>query len=268
MNADLSVNISAPVDVYMDDNHNIDSIIFDNSAFHSGRGRKNFFLGTGNFGLGLDVGATYTISDRLVVSAAVTDIGYIKWKKNVTNLRAQGQFEFSGLSMVDVLKGTKTFKEVGNEMLDSLKNAFVVSETADPFATWLPVGVTFGGSYNLSRDFSLGLVSYSRIIGKQIREAFTLSANVNIGNSLSTSVSYTLANHRADNLGAGISFRAGVIQIYMLTDRIPLTWNKIKGDKTIMLPANWNTINLRLGMNLVFGNRIGKKDDIPMVEVQ
>jgi hypothetical protein len=268
LDADLTVNISAPVDVYMDENNNIDSIVFDDSRFDTGRDVRKFFLETENFGLGLDMGATYDISEKFVVSAAVTDIGYIKWKKDVTNLMAKGRFDFSGLSMVDVLKGTKTFKEVGDEMLDSLKNAFVVSETANPFTTWLPVGVTFGGNYRLTRNFSIGVLSYSRIIGKQIREAFTLSANVNLGSSFSTAISYTLANHRADNLGAGISFRAGVIQLYMLADRIPITWDRISGDNKLVIPANWNTINVRLGLNLVFGNRISKKNDIPMVEVQ
>lgn len=268
LDADLKINISAPVHVYSDENNNIDSIVFDDSGFKTNKGRRNFFLGTENMGFGLDAGATYEVSDRIVVSAAVTDIGYIKWKKNVTNLQAKGQFEFSGLSMVDVLKGTKTFQEVGDEMLDSLKNAFTVLETTDPFTTWLPVGVSFGGNFRLTKDFSLGLLSYSRIIGKQIKEALTLSANVNLGNAFSTSVSYTLANHRADNLGAGIAFRAGVIQIYMLADRIPVTWDKITGSTTYIIPSNWNTLNIRLGLNLVFGNRIGKKDDIPMVEVQ
>ena len=268
LNADLTVNISGPVTVYTDDNHDIDSVVFDDSRFDTGRGVRNFFMGTENFGLGLDMGATYDISEKFVVSAAIRDLGYIKWKKDVTNLRAEGQFDFSGLSMVDVLKGTKTFKEVGDEMLDSLKNAFIVSGTSNPFTTWLPISVTFGGNYKLTRDLSLGLLSYSRIIGKQINEALTFSANVNLGNSFSTSVSYTLANHRADNLGAGLAFRAGVIQLYMLADRLPITWNKISGDNTLVIPANWNTINIRLGLNLVFGNRIGKKDDIPMVEVQ
>ena len=143
-----------------------------------------------------------------------------------------------------------------------------MSGTSNPFTTWLPISVTFGGNYKLTRDLSLGLLSYSRIIGKQINEALTFSANVNLGNSFSTSICYTLANHRADNLGAGLAFRAGVIQLYMLADRLPITWNKISGDNTLVMPANWNTINIRLGLNLVFGNRIGKKDDIPMVEVQ
>jgi hypothetical protein len=269
LEADLSVNISAPLEVYMNDNNKIDSIVFDDSEFNSGTGVKKFFLGTENFGLGLDVGATYDISEKFNVSAAVTDLGYIKWKKDVTNLRANGQFEFSGLSMVDVLEGTKTFSEVGDEMLDSLKNAFTVTETENPFTTWLPVGVTLGGNYKLARNFSFGILSYSRIIGKQIREAFTLSANVNFASSFSTSLSYTLANQRADNLGLGIAFRTGIFQFYMLGDRIPLTWDRIRGNSTsLVLPSNWNMINIRLGMNLVFGNRISKKNDIPMVEVQ
>ncbi|MCX6253204.1 MAG: DUF5723 family protein [Bacteroidia bacterium] len=270
LDADLIVNISAPLNVYMDADHNIDSIVFDDKRFESGSGIADFILGKKNMGLGLDIGATYDISDKLMVSAAITDIGYIRWKKDVTNIKAKSQFEFSGFDMLDVINGTKTFEELGKEMVDSLKNSFIVSDSKVPFTTFLPFGVTLGGRYNLTRRFSLGLLSYSRVIGKQLRESMTLSANVNIGNSLSTSLSYTVANHRFDNLGAGVAFRAGIFQFYLLTDRIPVMWNKIKVDSksTITLPKSWNTVNLRLGLNLSFGNRISKKDDKPMVLVE
>ena len=33
----------------------------------------------------------------------------------------------------------------------------------------------------------------------------------------------------------------------------------------MVLPSNWNTVNLRLGMNLTFGNKLKKKDDKPMM---
>jgi len=270
LNADLIVNISAPLKVYMDSDHNVDSIVFDDNRFDTGSGIADFLLGKKNIGLGLDIGATYDISDKLMVSAAITDIGFIKWGKDVTNLQAESQFEFSGLNMLDVFNGTKTFEELGQEMLDSLKNSFIVSDSNVPFTTYLPFGVTLGGSYNLTKSFSVGLLSYSRVIGKQIRESLTLSANVNFGNAFSTSLSYTVANHRFDNLGAGMAFRAGIFQFYMLADRIPVMWNKIIIDSksTIPLPTSWNTINLRLGMNLTFGNRIRKKDDKPMVLVE
>ncbi len=270
LDADLTVNISAPMQVVRDAENNIDDIIFDDERFNSGSGVAKFLMGTNNMGLGMDIGATYDINDKIMVSAAITDIGFIKWKKDVTNLLVEGKYEFSGLNITDVVNGTKTFDELGDDMLDSLKNSFTVSDINNPFTTWLPFGLTVGGRYNLTNSFSLGLLSYSRFIGKQIRESLTLSANVNLGNSLSTSITYTAANHRFDNFGAGLAFRAGVLQFYMMADRIPVIWNKILVDdnSTVPLPACWNTINLRLGMNLVFGNKVKKKNDKPMIVVE
>jgi hypothetical protein len=270
LDADLTVNISAPIKVYMDAaGQKIDSVAFDDKRFETTKGITDFIIGKKNMGIGLDIGATYNITEKLMVSAALTDFGYIKWKKDVTNLQAKSQFEFSGLNMLDVFNGTKTFDELGQEMLDSLKNSFTASDSNEPFTTWLPYGVTIGGSYNLTKRFSLGLLSYSRIIGKQVRESLTMSANVNLGNALSTSFSYTIANHQFDNIGAGLALRAGIFQFYMIADRIPITWNEIIVDNnTIPLPTSWNTFNLRLGMNLAFGNKIKKKDDKPMVLVE
>lgn len=263
LDADVIVNISAPVKVNMDANNNVRSVAFDDSRFNTSKEKADFFLGKKNIGLGLDIGATYDITDKLVVSAAIMDISFIKWKKDVTNLQVKSQFEYSGLNVFDFFDRTNTSEEQGKEMLDSLKNSFIITESNDPFTTWLPYGVTLGGSYNLTRQFSLGLLSYSRVIGKQIRESLTLSANVNLGNVLSTSLSYTVANHQLANLGAGLAFKAGISQFYILTDRIPLMWDKIKvnNNKTISLPTNWNTFNFRIGMNLVFGDRIKKNDD-------
>jgi len=282
LDADLIVNISAPVKVSVNSGHDIQSIVFDKDRFKTSSGIINFISGKNNMGLGLDIGAEYDISDRLKVSAAITDLGFIKWKKDITNLKAKSQFEFSGLNVVDVINGIKTFDELGNEMRDTLKNAFTVSDSKVPFTTNLPLAVTFGGSYNLTKSFSLGLLSYSRIISQQFRESLTLSGNLNLGNVLSTSLGYTFENHRYDNLGAGLAIRAGTCQFYVIADRIPLMWNKVKVDSnrkdnqgveytshsTIPLPEVWDTINFRLGMNLVFGNRITKKADKPMILVE
>lgn len=272
--ANLGVNISGPVDVYMDSNHNIDSIVVDDSRLKN----FDFFSGMKNVGLGLDIGATYDLTDRVVVSASITDLGFIRWKKDITRLSADNQFTFNGLDMVDFFNGSKTIDEIGKEMVDSLKKAFVITNSNSPFTTFLPFGVTFGASYNVTSKFSLGLLSYSRIISKQIREALTLSANINLGNAFSVSVGYTAANHQYDNLGAALAFRTGITQFYLVTDRIPIEWNRISGRKTssdqnkrnynIFIPSSWNTFNIRFGMNLVFGNRVSEKKDKPMILVE
>ena len=268
-NADVTANFSAPLKVYMNADQNVDRIVFDDTRFNTGSEIVSFLSGKKNIGMGFDMGATYDISEKLIVSASITDLGFIKWKKDLTNLHAKSQFAFSGLNMLDVVNGTKTINELGQEMLDSLKNSFKVSVSNVAFTTFLPLGVSLGGSYSLTKSFSLGLLSCSRFIGKQVRESLTLSANVNLGNAFSTSLTYTAANHRFDNFGAGLAFRPGIFQFYILADRIPVMWNKLKSDNSaIMLPANWNTINLRLGMNLSFGNRIKKRNDKTMVAVE
>ena len=270
LEADLDINISGPVSVFLDKNSNIDSIEVNDIESDE---VVSFVMGKKNMGLGLDIGATYDITDRISVSAAVTDIGFIKWKRDVTSLHAESRFEFSGLDLTEVINGTKTFDEAGNELVDSLKNSFVLDDSNEPFTTFIPMGISLGGSYSITNYFSLGLLSYSRLIGKQIRESITMSANLNLSNKFSTSVSYTASNHRFDNLGFGLAFRPGIFQFYMLTDRIPVTWNRIilenesdpRNNSSIVLPASWNTINLRLGMNLAFGNRVSKKNDKPML---
>ena len=61
----------------------------------------------------------------------------------------------------------------------------------------------------------------------------------------------------------------GVTQFYLLSDRIPVLWNRITDkNSNVIIPANWNTVNLRLGMNIVFGNRVKEKNDRPMVLVE
>jgi hypothetical protein len=257
MDADINVNISAPVTIIRDRNDDITDVSFDDDEF------LNSVINGHNPGFALDMGATYQLTKRLRLSAAITDLGFIKWKNNVTNLKIDQNFEFNGVDVSDVLNGNKTFDEVTDELLDSLQNSYTIGETYKPFATMLPTNINIAGEYHLTKSVSLGVLSSSRFIGKQMRESLTMSANVNLGTIFSTSLSYTATNHRYDNLGAGMSLRLGWFQWYVMSDRIPIMWNKIITDKSsdqngneqgsIVIPSHWNTIDFRMGMNMVFG---------------
>jgi nitrogen fixation protein len=164
--------------------------------------------------------------------------------------------ELQGLDFEDIYEGRTTIDDLFGGLIDSLQNAFHLTSPEKPFTTKLPVGFVVGGKYNLNDKFSIGILSYSKITGQQIREALTVSANMNIGNKISTSLAYTACNHSYSNLGLGLGFRASVVQFYFLLDRIPLSWKKAgNSNGTFPLPANWNTLNTRVGLNLVFGNK-------------
>ena len=99
--ADMTVNLSAPGTVNMDTDNNIEDFEFDSTRFDKTSKIVNYLLKPGNIGLGLDIGAEYTFTDRLRASAAITDLGFIKWKRDITNLQAESRFDFSGIDLLD-----------------------------------------------------------------------------------------------------------------------------------------------------------------------
>jgi len=120
-------------------------------------------------------------------------------------------------------------------------------------------------SYTPVRYFTLGLLSQTRFEGPQAHQSVTLSGNLHFRNIFSTTLAYTAANRRFDNLGFGMALRGGPFQFFVLVDNIPLKYSSFtSGEQTIRLPENMNTVNARLGLNLLFGNRERDKTLPPM----
>jgi hypothetical protein len=249
LQANTALDFSGPVHVVKNADNGIEDFRVDDFE-------GNTLLNMQNVGFGIDLGAEYALMDNIILSAALTDVGFIKWKSDLTNLEAVGDIHLNGIDIKDVQEGRATIDDLANSLADSLKQAFVVAGEPKRFTTKFPVGLTLAGKYILNDKFSFGVMSYSRISSQQMRQAVTLSANVNLRNSFGASLCYTACNHDYSNIGIGLFGRASVFQFYFLVDRIPLSWKKtgVAGD-TYTLPANWNTLHTRLGMNLVFGNR-------------
>ncbi len=102
----------------------------------------------------------------------------------------------------------------------------------------------------------------------RLKTEATLSGNANIGNSFSAVVTYSAGNASYNNLGAGFATRGGPLQFYLLADMIPIYWDRVKFDPDInvIFPHSWNMINLRFGINLLFGNKSKRVEDKPMIE--
>lgn len=256
---DMEINFCGPVNIITNEEYLIDDISFD--ELDTSEDVMDFMTNTKNLGFGVDLGAEFILTNQIVLSAALTDFGYIKWKdkESLASLVTENNVTFNGMNISDVQAGTTTFEDVAKEMLDSLRRGMTVLEPGNTFRTTMPMGITAGGKFILNDMISFGALSHSRIIGKQIREAFTLSANLNLRNFFSASLAYTASNHTYDNIGLGLGIRGGWAQFYLLADRIPLSWKNIMVDGNKMpVPANWNTVNLKFGINLLFGNSPGK----------
>jgi hypothetical protein len=263
LHSDISLNLSGPFTVTIDEDGLIEDIVMDKDI-----NPMDILLNTGNSGVAFDLGAEYKILNNLSVSASIIDLGFVGWKTNTFNFKANNNFSFDGFDLTQVIDGDLTFDEMLENFGDSLKNSFVLTDSEERFGTGLPTKVFLGANYRPIKYFGVGLLSRSTINQGHFSQALSLSANLYAADILSASLVYTMANKTYSNLGFGLAVRSGPVQFYTIVDQIPLTWDKItfpEAEKAVSLPDRLDYINLRFGINLVFGKAKEKKSDTPML---
>ena len=277
--ADATLNISGK--------KNIDRLFYDNyilkrssdtvnrSANVKGFMNDLFFPPLTNTGLGFDFGAVYEVNRMITVSASVTDLGFIKWKDDLTSYSAKDTtLTFNRFTLQDVVDQKITLSTLFDEAGNTIRDSFKENATSSAFKTYLATEINLGANINLLPVFSVGILSSSKIWSGEVKEALTLSGNVYLGRMFSGSLSYTTANYSFDNLGIGLAFKAGPAQIYLIADKIPVKWSRIylkkqPGEFTpLSLPDRWYTLNFQFGLNIAFGKVVNTQVDKPMLSRQ
>lgn len=250
VDADIDLDVSAPLDIKMENGFPED-IDIDRQ-----RARETVLMQNGlNPGFSVDLGVIWPATEKISLSASVTDLGFIRWRNDYTTFNVNEEFDYRNFRIRDP-GGNNSFEDIENRILDSLRNILSVNVFHKPYTGWLPATLYAAAEYDLSRHVSLGVVSRSRFFRGAMHQSLTFSTNINLNNYLSASIGYTLANRRYDNLGAGVAFSAGPVQLYLVSDRIPFYWRNVSvSDSNMRVPVNPNTIDFRGGINLFFGGR-------------
>lgn len=210
-----------------------------------------------NLGLGLDLGIDYWLSDRWLLSASVLDIGYIRWTDEVHKVSYITDYDFTSQE-IDPFEFTdnftfndwidSTFSGIG----DSLAGALEFTP-GGAYSRRLNTKLYVGASWYASPNISLGLLSRTDFLRENVVEQLTASANLKAGRFLHFTLSYSYINSYFKNIGAGISFNAGPLNLYVISDN---TLN------AVFWPQEVQSANLWFGMNFVFGYRQFTKEDL------
>jgi hypothetical protein len=215
----------------------------------------------GNVGLGIDLGLHYSLTDKITLSGSLIDLAGIRWSANPQTLRQKASYVYSGIEINpgDTTGATENF-------FDSLKTVFAFTSDSDPYYTMLPVKLYIGGTYQVIDQIGFGILSRTEYYKRKLREQLTLSANLSPLKILTFSFSYTLFNNTYNNFGFGFSSRLGPFNLYLITDNVP-TGYAVEQSSGMIIPYDSRVLNLRIGMNLVFGCRKDKKKmgDLPLV---
>ena len=214
-------------------------------------------------GVGMDLGATYKPIEELVLSAAITDLGFIRWNRNnIVNTLAIDNFSTEGA----LWKNGKMSNDFVASLGDSLQKVTTISESKNPFSTYTTAKVNVGAEYSFANNMlSVGLLSRT-MFRERVNEELTGSFNVKPIDWFNMTVSYSAFNGRFSNLGAAIGLRTWILHWFVAADYIPLHWVKLYDGATYygVFPGyNTSTVNVAAGVNFVFGNnRDSDKDGV------
>lgn len=215
-----------------------------------------------NFGFGIDLGVTYQFNDHFGVSAAVTDLGFIKWKTNPHTFRSEvvdggsfyqdGGFCFSGLNTnslnMDSLNDGGVDQVVG-QYTDSLLNYFPLEQSYKPYTSSTYAKIYLSGYYRINKQNAFTLMFRGDIIGKSFLPSFTFAYSGNFFNLLDVYATYSIIGRNYLNVGAGLGLRLGPIQLYAATDNILAAF----------MPLNSPVLNVQMGLMVNISDKKSKK---------
>lgn len=210
---------------------------------------------TGNWGLGIDLGATYKVIPDLELSLGITDLGFIRWRENITNAALKPGYEYTGIQ-----SGIHNMEAAMDTIVSNLEDVFIATGTKNNYTTMLSTRLNVGAEYSLAQDrLSFGVLSSTLFANKTAFQDVTASVNYRPWHWFSTSLSYSCLNGQFSTIGFGIQLRILAFNMYIAADRIPLTFASSGGDKSYPIPTKLQNANIQMGWVWNFGTK--DKDD-------
>jgi len=213
---------------------------------------SSYFSSFKNPGLALDFGAVYNLNSKWEFSAALNNLGFIKWNEDLNSLSFKGSYSFEGIEVDG--SNVDDLDEAVEEIGDSLKSVINYDVGHDEFSMNLVPGLYLGANYYLNHAISVGVLSRSQFQKDNFRQDFNLSANIQPYSFVSLNLNYSVRVNGGNGLGAGLSMLFGSLQFYMLADYMPLQYTSVnfEGDEFFMFP-NQKELSIQAGFNLIFG---------------
>jgi hypothetical protein len=242
LDGDYMINSSFPVTITQDSDGNISDITVDDLNYRA------LLLNRGNPGLGIDLGVTYRLDERTTLAASILDLGFVRWRTDLNNVKTTGTFDFRG---VDTETDVVSFDYL-EEMVDSLLQSFTEEVSHDPYFSYTPTQLFFAAKYQLGEHLNLGLVNRNVIFRSKLHSSMTLSLEAELAGRFLATASWSYLNNSLANLGAGIAYTGPGMQFHLVTDNV----------LGFFYPFNTRTLNLRVGVNLLLGCPRNRKEAI------
>lgn len=206
--------------------------------------------GLGGLGLAFDLGATYEVIDNLTVSAAVKDLGFMRWNNNTYASTNNEAWVFDGFKELSIEEDSENsldnqFDRLTDDFEDyvNLHRRSVGGSLTRSLAATLNVGVEY--ALPVYDRLSFGFLSSTRINGAYSWSEGRFSANVSPLDWFEAGINYGISSY-GSSMGWIINFHPKVLSLFVGMDYIV---NKV-GKQYI--PLNNLNMNLSAGLSFTF----------------
>jgi hypothetical protein len=216
---------------------------------------SRFFL-SGNMGLGVDLGLTFTPNKKFKYQASLQDFGFIRHTKNVTRYQIKGEYDFEGLNF----QFPTTIVDYWQNLEDDFNAELPFNKIDKSYTSYRSIKLNASATYTFGKatmeldncirsevpisQNEVGLQVYSIFRPERPQVAVTAFYYRKLAKFLSTKVTYTVDHYSATNLGLGLSTHIGAFNFYATADNLFGYTNLSKSKNQ----------SFQFGMNVIFNN--------------
>lgn len=204
---------------------------------------KRALLG-GDLGLGIDVGFTYRLNNKTLVTGSLLDIGFIRHTKDVKSYTLQGSATNEGIAIILPEALADPNRDFWQDLVDEIEGLIPFEDNRDSYINFRPTKLNasirhnFGEALPSDEDCECttdgsglkgGMPEYKNSIGGQLyminrprgpQAAITAFYMHKFGRFLALKSTYTVDKFSFSNIGLGMSMQAGPVELYAMADNL------------------------------------------------
>ena len=224
----------------------------------------------GDLGLGIDAGFTYKFNDQTTFTASILDLGFIYHSSDPKNYTLNGATTIEGIEVILPEALSNPSGDFWQDLVDEVEELVPYQENTKSYITFRPTKLnaslrhSFGKTIRNKRKDdcycsvlptanvvfpkclnSLGgqLYVINRPRGPQV--ALTTFYLRRLGRAIAIKTTYTIDKFSYTNVGLGVNFQAGPINMYFMADNL-LAYQNL---------ANAKYASLQVGLNIISWGR-------------
>jgi len=194
--------------------------------------------GVSGYGFGIDLGASYKLFDCINISAAILDLGFIKWTKSSTTIATtDSEHNYGDFINFDPEHPEETYEAEAGDVFDFDLIQFQTEEKTKSRRTSLRSTLNLGAEYMiLNNKLGFGILSSTQFTQPESYSELTISANYRPRNWFGTTLSYSFLHSEFKTIGIGVKMGPVFIGSDYLMTKAPKEANRLNAYLGVSLP--------------------------------